>query len=521
MIKKIWIKIIKHFLFAIYFFNKKKKYRIREYEFNFENIIFSNYSDLKKKFLSHNEVYNKYSNEKNHSFHLFDWLSVAKSIGGAENVLKAKKTIIKWHKNKYSKNYYIWSTLFSSKRFINLIYNYDFYAVSASKLEKEIIHNIILEHYLLVKLEVEKDLKKFNIEHFKSVFLGSLIYNDNIKESVKILSLILSLQIDNNGFHKSYNPLEQAKFLNNLHQIKSMTLFFKVKTPLDLNFQITNLTSTLITLLHKDHSLPLFNGSNNMFYEEVQSLINQIKDIIPKKPKDINKGIAIYNDDDKKIIMDIVQPTNNILNNNLHASTLAFEFSCKNEKIITNCGSIEKKIGKNPDYLRFSAAHSTIILNNTNISELVIKKSYKRIPKKILFSSDETDEYMSWSSSHDGYLQNFHKIVKRKILISKKNNEIFGEDSIISNKVGLEKNVFSIRFHLMPECNCIITNNYHSVIIRTKNGQNWIFKSDSKIALEDSIYVGKGKSVEQNKQIVINGTVHDNKVIKKWSLIKS
>ena len=75
-----------------------------------------------------------------------------------------------------------------------------------------------------------------------------------------------------------------------------------------------------------------------------------------------------------------------LLNQNLHAGTLSFEMSYDKEKIITNCGSIEKRIGKKPEFLRYSAAHSTIILNNTNISELVEKKSYKRIPQIIEYN---------------------------------------------------------------------------------------------------------------------------------------
>ena len=520
MINKIKLTIIKNFLFNIYLFNKKKKHKIRDYEYNFENIIFVNLEDARKKFLL-NKRFKNNEIEKDFSFHFFDWLIAAKIIGGAESVSRAKKNILRWHIKKYKKNHLIWSSIFVSRRFTNLLYNYDFYAVSASISEKKVLHEIILEHYLLIRLELQTNTENIDIENFKSFFLGSLIYNENINSSLKLLSYLIFNQIDKYGLHKSYNPLEQAKFLNHLQQIKNMILFFKLQVPDDLSFQILNLTSTLLSLIHKDRSLPLFNGANNMYNEKVEALANQEKDVVSKNLNKINNGLAIYNDKSKKIIMDVVRPTNNIINKNLHASTLAFEFSCMGEKIITNCGSIEKKIGDTPEYLRFSAAHSTIILNNTNISELVLKKSYKRIPKKIIFSKDEDKSYINWHASHDGYLQNFYKIIKRKISISKNTNKIIGEDSIITNKINEKKNFFSIRFHLMPDCNCLITNDHYSVIIKTKKGQNWIFKSDSKIYLEDSIYIGKGKLVEQNKQIVINGAVHDTKIIKKWSLTQS
>ena len=51
--------------------------------------------------------------------------------------------------------------------------------------------------------------------------------------------------------------------------------------------------------------------------------------------------------------------------------------------------------------------------------------------------------------------------------------------------------------------------------------QSWIFKSRSIIELEDSIYVGDGKRVEQNKQIVIYGSIQNTRKIENWSIIKN
>jgi len=73
----------------------------------------------------------------------------------------------------------------------------------------------------------------------------------------------------------------------------------------------------------------------------------------------------------------------------------------------------------------------------------------------------------------------------------------------------------------MPYCNCLLTNDKKSIIIKTKLNQTWIFKSNSLISLENSIYIGNGKRIEQNNQIVINGTIDDKKKIENWSFTKS
>ena len=519
---KIIIFFKKNFFLKIYLLLIYRNFNSHSYEYNFSNIFFYDSSYLKKIFFSDKFFKKKYFDIQSYNYHSFDWLNIAKNIGGSENVLRSQKHIFNWSNKKYNKNSFIWNSTFLCKRFINLIYNYDFYAISASKHDKKKLHLIILEHFIIINFEIKnKKLTELKIEECKALILGSLIYEKKIIQNIDILINLLKTQLDTNGFHKSYNPLQQAEFLNHMIELKNIMLFFQISVPSELSFQIINVCSLLMNLIHKDGSIALFNGSNNIYRKEIDQLINQVSDIKPKKLSKIKNGISIYTDKNKKVFMDIVLPTSQSINDNLHASSLGFEFSALNEKIITNCGSVEKRIGKKPEYLRYSAAHSTIILNNTNISELIENKSYKRVPKKISFEIEEDENNIIWNSSHDGYLNNLHKIVKRRIIISKESNNIVGEDTIISTKINSKKSIYSIRFHLMPNCNCLLTNDKKSVLIKTKLNQTWLFQTKSSIVIENSIYVGSGKGVEQNKQIVINGRINSPKIIESWSLIKS
>ena len=64
------------------------------------------------------------------------------------------------------------------------------------------------------------------------------------------------------------------------------------------------------------------------------------------------------------------------------------EFSSDKEKIITNCGALEKNTG-NAAYLRYSAAHSTIVLENTNISEIRENQPHIKFPQMVSFKKQE------------------------------------------------------------------------------------------------------------------------------------
>ena len=77
-------------------------------------------------FLSEKYFSKKITDDQSLYYHSFDWLIAAKKIGGAKSVAIAKKQIFNWHDKKYSKNSFIWNINLTTKRLINLIYNYDY-----------------------------------------------------------------------------------------------------------------------------------------------------------------------------------------------------------------------------------------------------------------------------------------------------------------------------------------------------------------------------------------------------------
>ena len=521
MLNKILILFKKKYLLKFSkYFNKKVNINFNDY--NFQNLIFEDIEKLKKIFFT--EKYRDNCNLKNidEDYHSFNFLVIGRILGGSKGINLSKKHIFYWNSLKNNKFSIIWSEKLITKRFINLVYNYDFFAISASKSEKNTIDRIILKHNALISLIIKDNKNNFySIEILKAHILGSLILEKKTLDLKKIIANFLFNQIDKNGFHKSYSPLQHTKFINNLHEIKNIILFFNLEVPKEINFQIINMTSLLLSLLHKDRSIALFNGTNNKKIGEIIKIINLSKDIKSKKINNLKNGIAIFTNKNSKLFLDIVKPSNESLHDNIHASTLAFEFSHDSEKIITNCGSLEKRMGKKPEYLRLSAAHSSIIINNTNITELVEKKSFKRSPKNVTFSEKEDENCVVWEASHDGYLKNFNKVIKRKMNISKKENKIIGTDTILNTKIDTKTNTYSIRFHLMSNCNCILANNRKTVFIKTNKKQSWVFKSTSRIAIEDSINVFDGNKIKEAKQIVINGVIKDKNISENWSLIKS
>ena len=131
----------------------------------------------------------------------------------------------------------------------------------------------------------------------------------------------------------------------------------------------------------------------------------------------------------------------------------------------------------------------------------------------------DNDNLLVLSGTHNGYLTNYKKICKRTLSISKTKDLFKGEDSIISTKSIIEKNVYHIRFHLMPEISTTITENKKNIIIKTKKGNIWMFKSNKEMVIEKSIFV-KNDIANETTQIVINGITSKLNTRVEWSLEK-
>ncbi len=509
------MKSIKKFVFFILikYFSKKNN-TISFENLNFKQLDFTNYTHIKTFIFKKNfyTLNNKYIQN-------FDFLNFSKNLGGKEGINLSRKNIFKWYKLNKNKISSLWSDDLSSRRLINLIYNYEFINSASSEKDKKLLDKIIYIHIQIVVYDFNNkkidEITSYDLIGF--VIALFLLKKLNVK-TIRFIELVIYNQIDNLGMHKSYNVLEHAKFINNLNEIKNIFLFFGYKIPEQIETAIIKMSSILNEYFHYDGSLPLFNGTNNNYIDIIYNLLNKDEYLKSRNFVNSNNGLAFYSDKNKKIFFDVVQPNRDTFSKALSAGTLSLEVSIQGEKIISNCGASES-FGKNPGYLRYSAAHSTIILQNTNISEIRENNPHINYPQSVSFNRGVGIESTIFEGSHNGYLKKFNKIIKRKIEIMHNENKIYGEDIIISKNNSLKKIIYHIRFHLVSGVTFNFTNNKRNIILKSKLNNMWLFKSDTELIVEDSIIVDKNIT-SSSKQIVIKGILSQSKQIKRWSLEK-
>tara|TARA_B100000963_G_scaffold361740_1_gene399132 strand:+ start:15888 stop:17420 length:1533 start_codon:yes stop_codon:yes gene_type:complete len=506
---------LKKFLFVYIFSNFIKKLESNSFvNHNFRRLNFCNYKQIKS-FIFKKEFYK----QDNKYVQTFDFLNFSKDMGGKIGINLSKESIFKWYNINKNNISFAWSEDYPSKRLINIIYNYEYINSSSTNDENKYLNKIITFH--INRIIIDFNYKKINeISSYDLIgyYLSCFILNKINDKNIKFLNIILTNHIDRLGMHKSYNILEHTKYINNLNELGNIFLFYDKTVPPKLEETILKMRSILNEYFHDDGTFPLFNGSNNNYIKIVHESLKKEEYLKSRLFSSDDNGIAFYRDSRKKIFFDVVQPNKDRISNSLSAGTLSFEFSCCGEKIITNCGASES-FGKNPEYLRYSAAHSTIVLQNTNISEIKENNPHVKFPQLVKFDLEKKDNKIIFEGLHNGYAKRFNKILKRRLEFSNNKDKITGKDTIISIKNSSNRIVYHIRFHLVDGVSFNFTNNKKNIILKSKNKNMWLFKSKDELIVEDSILVDKNETIS-TKQIVIKGVLNQSKIEKNWSIEK-
>ncbi len=198
------------------------------------------------------------------------------------------------------------------------------------------------------------------------------------------------------------------------------------------------------------------------------------------------------------------------------ASTLAFEFSNGDNRIIANCGgaglvgaTIPASLARG---LRTTAAHSTLCIDNSNSTSILPDGKLGRGVNEVELFRRDVENATRLEASHDGYARRFGLVHKRLLLMRSDGLELRGEDMLIpdSNKRRRKKKdvEYALRFHLGPDIESDLISEGKGVLLRLKDGNLWQFRSTSGvIALEDSVWVDGMGIPHGVMQMVITDTV--------------
>ena len=196
------------------------------------------------------------------------------------------------------------------------------------------------------------------------------------------------------------------------------------------------------------------------------------------------------------------------------ASTLAFELSDGAQRLVVNCGGPGPLPTDLPvelvEGLRTTAAHSTLVLADTNSTNILTDGSLGKGVEDVAIDRHEDNDSSRLEASHDGYVRAFGMVHKRSLMLGNDGKELRGADHLQpkGRKKIRESAPYAVRFHLAPGVEPTITADGMGAILRSKGAPPWNFRCrGGNLAVEESLWIDGHGQPHRTMQLVIAGEV--------------
>jgi uncharacterized heparinase superfamily protein len=132
---------------------------------------------------------------------------------------------------------------------------------------------------------------------------------------------------------------------------------------------------------------------------------------------------------------------------------------------------------------------------------------------------DNKNDDLCVEASHNAYVKKFGYVHKRKLSLQE-NGDLRGSDHILNKNSNLNTD-YAIRFHLYPGISAVQTISGNSILIQLKKNKSLFFSSEgNKISIENSIFLGRNKILNNNCITISGKTNLENKIIS-WNIKKN
>ncbi len=194
------------------------------------------------------------------------------------------------------------------------------------------------------------------------------------------------------------------------------------------------------------------------------------------------------------------------------ASTLAFELSDGDERIVVNCGGAALTGATIPADLarglRTTAAHSTLTIADSNSTAILPNGTLGRGVTEVELDRRETPQGSRVEMGHDGYVRRHGLIHRRLLILSPNGRELRGEDMLLPAPRSRRKGdkAFTLRFHLGRNISASLTADKLGALLRIAGGPLWQFRtSEGQLAIEESLWVAGDGRPHPTEQLVVTG----------------
>lgn len=463
--------------------------------------------------------------------HAFDWLRDLRERGDAVAARAGAQSIADWITANSRWSPVAWSDKVLAARLANWVRHYDFLAAGAppgfaaafvDSLARQRRH---LERRLAQAASGARGLAllKAAVVVDAAFVRDSPLRERRLARTLTRLAAALPRIVLPDGTVADRSAQAQLAALRDLIDIRAVLLSAERSAPAALQDAIDRAAPMLRFLRHGDGGLALFNGADAGDPAAIDLVLARTGNGARPPAEAPHGGFARLAAGAALVLIDAGAPPPKGLDAGTHAGTLSAEFSVGNERIFGNCGSYPGLTADWRFMMRFTAAHATAIIADTNSSELIEGRGLE-YPASNVHAARAEQEGATWlEASHDGYRSLFGVTHRRRLWLAADGADLRGEDTLAgvdgkpikATAVGRK---FAIRFHLHPDVKASLAHSGASALLRLPSGQGWkVRASGATMTLAESVWLGQGQRVRRTAQIALVGGLGPDGAKVKWA----
>lgn len=352
---------------------------------------------------------------------------------------------------------------------------------------------------------------------------------------LKRVSLMLSRELKRHvladGGTISRNPQDIIELLADLLPLRYAYEARSFAVPVELLNGIDRMMPMLRFFRHGDGALALFNGMSATAPDMIATLLAYQDTRTTTSTNAPVSGYRRLQGGETVAIIDVGKPPPEIFSDAAHAGCLSFELSCGPQRIVINCGAPLLLHDQQRLLARTTAAHSTMILNDTSSCQFAAVNSANLLtggaiingPKNVVVKREEDEISDHVVATHDGYRSQFGVEHTRSLKLSKSGDWLSGEDYfglVKPRRAARVADSFVLRFHLNPQIEVDISADQTAIYLGGIDAGVWTFSADGlPLAIDESVFFAGLQGSCRTRQIVVRGNFRQTPLVR-WHFVR-
>ena len=438
--------------------------------------------------------------------HRFEWLRDLRDLGGDAARRRARDLITGWIDRYGRWHRQAWRSDLTGARIAVWVGTFGFFGESADDdLRSRFLDSLSRQYRHLIQAVDAGPGGPALLDAVRGAIIGAVALksSDDLALLTNRLLAVIADQVLSDGGHRSRSPAVQATVLAGLVDIRAALRAAGHPLPEELDKAIQGMTGVLRMMRHGDGGLALFNGATEDRVWRLDALIARTEAKTRALASAPETGFERMTAGRSIAVVDVGAPA--AADGMAHAGTMAFEFSVGRERLVVNCGAAPGD-ARWETALRASAAHSVLVVDDTNTSEVRNDGSLGRHVSAVRLERWEAEGAVWIEAEHDGYRDTHSIVHRRRLYLAAGGDDMRGEDMLTyTGGPGQQPAEAAIRFHLHPRVSASLVQNGNAALLRTPSGAGWRLRTAGGVlAINESVYFGEGGRLQRTRQLVIS-----------------